>query len=88
MRNATSNAQEQVGHRYTRWCLDVEPTLTAAQKAAAYEAFAVEFEALPPHLEPDGGWAETMAYLCRRIARRHRGEPVGEWEPAWRRQVS
>jgi hypothetical protein len=81
-----AGGEDLVGFRYTRWLLDVEPTLTAVQKAAALEAFALEFESVPPHLEPDAGWGANLAYLCRRIARRHRGEPEGEWVPARQRR--
>jgi hypothetical protein len=86
IRRTRSADDDHVGQRFTRWGLDVEPRLSAAEKAVAYDAFAVEFESLPPHREPDAGWAEGMAYLCRRIARRHRGDPVEEWVPAWERQ--
>ena len=78
--------QQHVGFRYQRWLLDVEPGLTALQKAQGYEAFAAEFESLPGSQEPTAEWGESMAYLCRRIARRHRGEPVGEWVPEWERR--
>lgn len=81
-----SGGGEHVGYRYLRWIHDVEPELTADQKAMGNEAFAAEFESLPASRDPDDGWAESMAYLCRRIARRHRGEPVGEWLPQWERQ--
>jgi hypothetical protein len=77
--------RNHVGYRFQYWMLDDEPELTAAQKAAAYDQFAAEFEALPPHQEPHEGWADGMAYLCRRAARQHRGEPVGEWLPCSKR---
>lgn len=76
-----SGGREHVGYRYLRWIYDLESGLTAHQKAAGNEAFAAEFGSLPAGREPYEGWGETMAYLCRRIARRHRGEPVGEWVP-------
>jgi hypothetical protein len=79
---------EHVGYRYVWWGHHIQPGLTAEQKARAHEAFAVEFESLPRGQEPFEEWGETMAYLCRRIARRHRGEPVGEWVPTWERRHS
>jgi hypothetical protein len=86
VRSTRPGGQNHVGDRYTRWGLDVAPKLTAEEKAVVHDAFAVEFDSLPPQYEPHGGWAESMAYMCRRIARHHRGEPVGEWVPAWERQ--
>lgn len=78
-------SQEHAGYRYLSWIYFVEPGLTASQKAQGFDAFAAEFESLPRIQEPFDGWGETMTYLCRRIARRHRGEPVGEWIPQWER---
>src|SRR2546429_4285997 len=78
--------QEHVGYRYLSWAYYVEPGLTANQKAHGNDTFAAEFESLPPMLEPYEGWGETMAYLCRRSACRHRGETVDEWVPRWERQ--
>lgn len=72
---------EHVGYRYLWWTHDVEPHLTADEKADGNDAFAVEFEALPRNRQPYEGWAETLAYLCRRMACRYRGLPVGEWQP-------
>lgn len=80
------NRNEHIGYRYLRWGWYVEPSLTALQKAQVLERFAAEFESLPPNLEPYDGWGNTMAYLCDRIARRHRGEHVGPWLPEWERR--
>jgi hypothetical protein len=52
-----------------------------AEKAVAYERFAKEFAESPPDEEPSRGWAGEMAYLCRRLAMRSRGEDPGEWVP-------
>src|SRR5215211_1118565 len=78
-----SGDRDHVGCRYMRWIYDVEPRLTADQSVHGNEVFAMEFASLPAHQEPYEGWGETMAYLCRRIARQYRGEPVGEWVPEW-----
>lgn len=67
---------DHVGHRFLEWTHYDEPNLGAEAKARGYEAFAAEFDSLPPHQEPIDGWAATMADLCRRIARRHRGQSV------------
>jgi hypothetical protein len=66
-------SQDHVGRRFQLWIGSDEPDLSADQKAAAYETFAIEFESLPASREPSSGWAATMADLCRRIARHHRG---------------
>lgn len=82
----THSGHELVGFRYLHWSYYVEPGLSADQQAQGLETFADEFETLPAHREPYEGWGETMAYLCRRIARRRRGEPVDEWVPEWERR--
>lgn len=69
-----SRRREHVGFRYLWWCCDVEPGLAPDQKAEGNEAFAASFESLPADREPYEGWGETMADLCRRIARRHRSQ--------------
>lgn len=79
----TDADRDTVGYRYLQWVTSpsYESTLTSHEKAIGHDQFAAEFEALPKHLEPHRGWAATMAYLNRRIARRQRGEPVDDWDP-------
>lgn len=73
-----SSYEKSVGYRFQEWSHYDEEKLTAGQKAHALDTFAAEFESLPASQEPYSGWGATMADLCRRGARRHRGEPVGD----------
>lgn len=86
---------EHTGYRFFHWLCHAEAQLSRAKQAEGYERFARDFESLPLDSEPYEGFAETMAYLCRRLARHRRAEaveyrvPRGKWvtEPggkAWR----
>lgn len=82
-----ADRRKHVGARYLDWDYYDAPNLTPAQRARVLDAFAAEFEALSPLDEPIDGWGADMAYLCRRSARRHRGEPVDEYRPRWERDT-
>jgi hypothetical protein len=76
---------DHTGYRFFHWLCHAEFQLSRAQQAEGYERFARDFEALPRDAEPYEGFTETMAYLCRRLARRRRAEaieyraPRGKW---------
>jgi hypothetical protein len=77
---ATASAVEEhhpcdVVERHNRWESFEAAEQTPEQQAAALERLADEYEALTH--EPYEGWGEDLAYLCRRMARRRLGEPVG-----------
>lgn len=74
-----------VADRYHDWVLYRADSLSQAEKAKAYEQFAKEFAELPPEREPYRGWAESMAYVCGRLAMWSRGEDPGEWVPQHQR---
>jgi hypothetical protein len=67
-----------IGQRFSRWIMYTEPELTPLERAQAYEQWAAEFEAVPLHREPYAGWAKGLADSARRLARHHRGQPMGE----------
>jgi hypothetical protein len=73
------------GERYVKWAHYRAHRLSDAEKADAYEQFAKEFDEFPANLEPYQGWADTMAYCCRRLAKWSRGETPEEWVPAHER---
>jgi hypothetical protein len=83
----TDADRDHVGYRFQQWTLSWTEgywplrELSSKQKANGYEQFAVEFESMPIAMEPYVRWGAIMAYLCRRCAKQHRGEPLPEWDP-------
>lgn len=63
--------------RNNRWEYGESKSQTPEEQAAALERFADEYEALTH--EPYEGWGEDLAYICRRMARKRLGRPVGDY---------
>jgi hypothetical protein len=75
-----------VGERYVTWANYRAHKLSDAEKAEAYEQFAKDFDEMPRDREPFPGWADEMAYCCRRLAMWSRGETPEVWVPAYERK--
>jgi hypothetical protein len=78
----TANAVEKhdpgdVVERHDRWESVESAEQTPEQQAASLNRLADEYEALTH--EPYDGWGEDLAYICRRMARRRLGQPVGPY---------